>query len=721
MRAVAALLLLAAVQVQANDWEVYLRTLRPTDVWRSGWLLLQHPAEGLPTSRNDFKGTGIPGVDHVEGLLPLLAAGDLDVYGIAPLPWRWLRAEKGWDERPRWILLDPEGRLAAEGPGAADLRKALSLIRGSGFVPSAERRAAFLKANPDHGEAWTEAAYEGLWLAILRFQAWTGVHPWSLGSRKQDVLAELRRRLGAERAAQLFPEAIQALERLAELGLDAPMYSSELGFLCGEPALRPAALRIEALAWQRLEEQRDFDPAGAARSWVVAASLAQVDPGVRLAHYRPSPGGLTLGEVLVRVRESMPRSDLGPLLKALDQALIERLPERGGDGWQGRRSELVQLQMLRGEALLRAGRESESAEAYAAARSLAGKDWPARAAWEAMNLRNPPVPVPTKVQAMLKDGPAPDPPALVDDLPLRLLALDPKVLPDLRRLRTGPAFAAWDRMELAAEACPADRASALATRLDGSKARWVLVQGDRPLAQGEALPEAGALATLAERALPGRLRRLDDWIWQNPDHRGARRERFRLLLARMPNQHLEARLAEEALATLSPPWPRPKGWAPEPDLWAWAAGKSLPQVERRLAGSPRSSELWLDWVRWADLHLAQPSALDLLDRLAPWPPEAALAWSVPQEVHLAVAPEFRRKGQFEAMRAWFQTAWGVRSRDSLKAEIARYPQFREFSIDYRNRFRTTVAAPLREALVALRRDAEVVALDREVQAWLDPS
>jgi hypothetical protein len=157
-----------------------------------------------------------------------------------------------------------------------------------------------------------------------------------------------------------------------------------------------------------------------------------------------------------------------------------------------------------------------------------------------------------------------------------------------------------------------------------------------------------------------------------------------------------------------------EGWTPEPGLWQWAALKVLPTLDADLECWPDQARLWRDWLAWAKLHPRQPSALFMAQRLPLWGEAASWSSRLPTEVHKAVAEELRISGRFEDMRQWFQAAWdGVDKRSR-----GRGPGTPGWLLVQRRNIQETLVAPLREALIAQRRDAEVVALDREVAAWL---
>jgi len=330
-----------------------------------------------------------------------------------------------------------------------------------------------------------------------------------------------------------------------------------------------------------------------------------------------------------------------------------------------------------------------------------------------------------EIWQFLKTPPLPDHPSSPPPPPLRIVVLAQADLAPWKALLATEAFAAWDDTALICG--PSDPRGAsvgvVPDPMDKESPRWILTRGQEVLAQGRALPEAKALATTLEGAATSRLHRISAYIAKNPDHLGARQLRREILLARMPNPWLEAQLAEDCLLTLLPPLTRPAGWTPDAALWQWAAMKALPQVEQRLESWPRESWYWEAWLGWADLHPQSHSLHRMAEGLPIWPPGVPLRWLLRKEVHAVIAKELRRQGRLEDMREWFQAAWLAQASQSLKEEKGAHggAPFEEFLNKWRREVLENIVAPLREALIALHRDAELLALDREVTQWIGES
>jgi hypothetical protein len=121
---------------------------------------------------------------------------------------------------------------------------------------------------------------------------------------------------------------------------------------------------------------------------------------------------------------------------------------------------------------------------------------------------------------------------------------------------------------------------------------------------------------------------------------------------------------------------------------------------------------------WAHLHPTQSSPLAFARTLPVWGSESRWASRLPKEVHDTVAEELRGVGRFEEMRAWFQEAWDGLDKRPL-------PNFggmggcRTELLKQRKEQGEAIAAPLKEALTTLRRNAEVKLVDDALRTMLN--
>lgn len=302
--------------------------------------------------------------------------------------------------------------------------------------------------------------------------------------------------------------------------------------------------------------------------------------------------------------------------------------------------------------------------------------------------------------------------------PLRVTLMGrPSWLVAWTTLRDAPEMALWSPGELRWEiAAPSAHAQARGRFDWDARPRWALFQGETLLATGETCPTAPALAAvLAGHGAP-MLERLGRLLAAHPDHLAARRARFERLLQRMPDRNLEPLLLEDARkAHLALPFGPKEGWRPDPDLWAGAAQDVLAELERVLRSWPRDGELWRAWISWSRFHPRQPSPVALAQGLPYWSPDADWRAALPMGVHLAVAGELRRKGDFQTMRTWFQAAWGGLDHRPL-AELR--PWERTGMRSARLEAGTAIVTPLAEALRALGLQEQRLELERVFAAMM---
>lgn len=648
----------------------------------------------------------------------LLATREFQVQPLTDAQGRDLSHLKGWQQEPRWLLLSPDGAQQTEGRGRPSGDRLLADLLDLGLRPRWERREAFLKEHPDHGPACIEALQEAEALLENRLNAQAGgIAPFLARLRTQPPDPAALTQLDA--MARELSEALQHLARLPlwwEQGsLPLFRWGTRPDFVL-PPQLREAIDRLREQAWEALLQ----DPSDEAL-WGLCARLARtggLDLEGFLASAAPAPGQAWPPDTLVMtLAESYAAKEdwAGQLvaMNALRSAAIEAPADR--EAWDEARHALALVEIHRARALARLGRWEESAGAVGEARFLSGQRWRGfltfflrRAIPEAFGEQR------AVYEPFLDGDPLPDPPP-------------PPAPPTLRLLRLGaPAWAAawttlprtaelapWGPSELVAETASADLERTLRARHGWEGPRWVLLAGDQLLASGDGVPAARELAQRLAVQAPSRLQRLDRFLERHPAHRAARRLRLDLLRARMPNRHLEPQLAEDA-RLLRARVKAGDGWTPDPGLWQWTAQQVLPALEADLEHWPDQAGLWRSWVAWAGFHPRQPSALLLARRLPLYGVEAAWSSRLPAEVHKAVAEELRGPGRYEEMRQWFQSAWDGIDRLNRRRGIG-VPQWLR---SQRRGLKEAIVDPLREALVALRRDAEVVALDREVAEWL---
>ena len=143
----------------------------------------------------------------------------------------------------------------------------------------------------------------------------------------------------------------------------------------------------------------------------------------------------------------------------------------------------------------------------------------------------------------------------------------------------------------------------------------------------------------------------------------------------------------------------------------------LPQLEETLRTWPGQAELWRAWLAWAPFAKPDPSPLPLLESLPLWSEKPGWEATLPGEVHLAVAAAYRRRGDFQAMRDWFQEAW----RGLDKRPLDQLTEWEKADVlELRSQRGISIFQGYREALAALRLDGELLELEQRWAAMTRP-
>ncbi|MBI4911099.1 MAG: hypothetical protein HY823_00025 [Acidobacteria bacterium] len=695
----AALLCLSA---PAQDpWSAWLERLKERREPRTLWTLV-------------LRGQDAPGDWWLQDdlLRRLIATQEFRVERLPEPAARELAQQRGWNKDARWLLLSHDASRQAEGRGRPDGEALLSELRSMGFAPRWEGRERFLREHPEHGPARLEAAEERFRLALNRLA--------NLSPRGGSALRLLNQRLDAQalaQAAAAFQGIQEDLARLSEIPLWWERAQGFLGRLFQIPPQNAAAIlgggQIATMRDQvQAALEREPDDEGLWNLWAGLNAASGRDLRSGLPSALPAPGQAWPPEALATIlfEASAGREDWSGALAALDA--LRAVDSEGAD-WDELRLSRAYLEALRARALARLGRWEECAAAAAEARTLGGPQW--RGYLSTLIQRGIPASTgerKTLFSSLFQDEPPPPPAAPPRPPGLRLLRLGPAWADAWARLGRSAELAPWGPAELSLGPAPPELERDLRSKYGWEGPAWAVLRGEDVLVSGEILLEPKDMAARLEAQGPPVLQRLDRFLERHPEHLTARRYRLDLLAERMPNRHLEARLAEDA-RRLRARIKGGDGWTPEPGLWQWSALQVLPGLEVDLARWPDRPDLWRSWVSWARLHPRKPSALDLARRLPVWGPESAWSARLPAEVHRAVAEELRDTQRAEEMRQWFQAAWdGV---DKTRRGRGSLPRF---LVRLRKEQKESIADPLREALVALKRDAEVQALDREVAEWM---
>lgn len=706
---------LVAAPLAAQDaWSDYVATLGTRFRSADRWVLAvsSPPSEKATEARPE------------DLFLRLMASDEFLMDTVPAEAAQALGRARGWKEGDlHWVLISPAGESVQEGVGQPTAATALDALRHAGFLPRWERLATFLKEHPDQGEARWAALQDALSLAAIRIGALeakgTLIQPpagESSSLRPPLSFATASDPSGGLEAARVLGEVADALEPI--LGLPAWQDSRWLMFLgiqlrewdvSQNPRLYSILTRLYEGLLERLEAYPTRD-----QLWVPLAQFGSMigrDPleaanriPIQAGEAWPSPVYLRM------ILEGLSRrQDWASALAFLDGLQLPE-PEPGptAERWKAFCSRRADLQIQRLQALLLLERWDEAQGAMEEARRWTGSRWKALSQSLRMSLRRLGPGQKARFEGLIALPELKDPEPL-PALPVpRLVLLDtPAWTLEWDRLKRTEPLQAWDPGELRWEHANAETARALRERFGwGEGPLWVVLLEDKLITHATTLPTAQELADRLQGISPGHLHRLALALQKAPRNLILRRERAEAILARRPTGSAEAQASEDAALSRAPLL-FPEGWKPSPETWQWSAQKVLPELEQELKSWPSRPEAWRAWLQWAEQHPSRPSALTLVRGISIWGSETRWSAWLPKEVHLAVAEELRRSGRFEEMRAWFQEAW-----DGIGARPIPFGNGMGFGRDARIKdIESSIVTPLREALTALRRDQELVALD----------
>ena len=706
----------------ASPWDEFLQRRQGLDPRRARWTLCLRA--GAFTSADLLKD---------DELQKLIIGGDLSAELLGPGEADDLWSRQSWSGPGHWVLLNPAGTVAVTASGPPRGEALVGAMRTAGDPPRWEVREAFLKGQPEQGEALLEEASFQFRLSRARLMAldqlgkvripvWHADAPQGLG---RVVLPDTDE--GRALADTLFPDLAKALARLFAVAgwpTAAPNIAGEVSLwdLSRSSAMRavfaPAAARAETLL------RKDPQDAGLLQFWVEAREAAGLPPASPGGQFTPVPGQVwpnpsTLSKLLEPYRR---RQDWEGALKCLS-GLTPTAPPKplSSKGWEDHCRLQCALLVQKGLAYAYLGSWDLAAGAMEDARLWGG----GQGVREALIYRGtqwvgagpePPSWRAFLSQALSKEGPRPPMPAL--DPPLRLVVMgQPKWLLDWSQLARTAELLPWSPAELRWEVASRDTQERLKRGFDWAPGpRWALLRGDELRATGTVCPEPKALATILEGEGNSVLQRLTRALDNQPDHLGVRRARFNCLLPRMPEPRLEGLLARDgAEGRMALPFDAGAPWKPDLDTWAAAAQELLPKVEEELRSWPNRTALWRAWISWAPFHPRQPSILALAQGLSFWSPQGDWRAGLPYPVQRAVAAELRRQGSFDAMRTWFRSAWDAldqRPYNTLR------PGEREWILERRREEETAIFQPLRDALRALACNQEQADLERAFSAMM---
>ena len=704
----------------ASPWGDFVQRRRNPDPRAGKWSVCVRPAD-FPT----FEAYKDPTFQK------LLTAGDCNLETLSAAVSQDLWAQKGWGREAHWLLLSPSGDETGYGSGRPKGDEILSAIHGAGAKPRWEARDQFLREHPDQGEASLEAVSQAFQILRVRLLALdkegkVRIAAWHANPSARPGFTSPRISLGPglqgeDQADELYAGVAEAFERL--IGLpgwerQAGAVASYLGLYDVGQSTRMRRLCIQAAG--SLEQALREDPydQDLVNFWMETMDAAGLPLGNLAALCTPVPGdpwpdpGI-LGRLL---EPSYRRRDWNGALKLLSDLAPQSLPEpMSALAWENHIRLQCALQAHRAVALAGQGSWDLAGGALSEARNWGGSSGVREILLTRGSLFTGPGGDPNAwrlllTQALGRDGEPPAMPALAP--PLRLVVGGmPKWLVTWSALRAAPELAPWSPAELHWEVADREAHEKAQARYGWAHGpRWAIYRGEQLRASGGACPDARALAALLEAEGPTQLQRLQGVLASMPDHLAARRERFDLLMRRMPNRWLEPTLAQDAARALVVLEFNPQSaWKPDPAVWAEAAQQALPALEQAIRVWPNRTYLWRAWISWSRFHPQRPSVLTLAQGTAFWSPKGEWRSWLPYEVQRAVAAEMKRQGNFGAMRDWFRAVWDSLDHRPLRAL---YRGEQSWVLERRREEETSVFQPLRDALAALECTQEQAELER---------
>ena len=701
----------------AGPWGDFVQRRRGQDPRAGKWLLCVRPGEFGPLEA--YKDPTFQ---------KLLTGGDCSLESLAAPVAQDLWTLRGWGREAHWQLVSPAGDEVAHGPGRPVGSEILEAIHGTGARPRFEAREQFLREHPDQGEARLEAvsqAFQVLRVRLLaldregkvRVPAWHEDRP----ARPGFTAPRISLARGEAMADELYAEVADSFEKLINLPGWERQAGAVASFLGQYEVGQSARMRkLCAQAAGSLERALADDPydLDLANFWVEAVDAAGL-PAVNLAGLcLPVPGDPWPDPAMLSrfLEPSFRRRDWEGALKLLSDLTPQGPPEpMSAHGWENHCRLQSALLAQRGLTLAALGSWDLAGSALGEARHWGGSQGVREALLTRGSLFTGPGGDPNAwrmliTQALGRDG---EPPAMPDPAPpLRLVAGGmPKWIVAWTGLRLAPELAPWSPGELRWEVADQEAHEQARARYGWAPGpRWALYRGGELRASGSQCPDARALAATLEAEGLTMLQRLQGLLATQPDHLAARRERFELLMKRMPDRRLEPTLAQDAAKAMVALEFDPKaGWKPDPDVWGAAAMQALPVLEQAVRTWPNRTYLWKAWISWARFHPSRPSVLTLAQSAAFWSPKGDWRSWLPWEAQRAVAAELKRQGDYTTMREWFSAVW-----DSLDQRPLRslYRGEQAWIMERRREEETAVFQPLRDALAALKCTQEQAELER---------
>ncbi|GLH72437.1 hypothetical protein GETHLI_09390 [Geothrix limicola] len=721
------LMLHVSLMAQNAKWTDFV------SVWRNA----SHAQATLLMPKSRLK----PGFERSdEALIFLSAGGDLSVRALEGGALEGLQVDQGWNDDSHWILLGQDGTILDQGSGLPTGEYLRDRLRSLGFDLTWEALDAFLRLHPDHGAALQRRLSIATRLAQARFRNLRdqGRVEGAKGSIQSGFpIFEPAKKIDAALPDDWCAEVEDTLRRLNGLP-DAWRLSDRMSFQFWLDVFGKAAstgLRAEVAKfsesvlnawgshphsgsdWSQTWQEEGM---GLGPLWISCETASRATGALpELPLLTPSPGRFwPHSELLMGLPWTRPDAESAQsVLSCLDRLPgVEGAPSLWRDSWSEWLESRSYVAFLKAVTLGHLGRWQEATSAMQECRSLSGKGWVEKGSGlinvyssslspsskDSKNDTAPTQPSEAFLEVLrlpsLEAPPKPQPPPS-----LRFIVWDhPEWEASWEGLRASAALAPWSAEELV---WAKPRASDTARMIDAGfpASGWAVFQGDGTIvARGNAAPEPTQLAMQLRNVAPSRIHLFDDFLAKHPQHLDARRDRYDLIKARMPQTALEVRLREDAAHTMMPLDFGPEApWISDLEAWRTEARKLLPGIEAILNRWPEHAGLWKAWIAWSTFLPKPPSVMDFAAGLPVFGPQQAWISRLPAPVHRAVAAECRKARRWGPMNDWFEGAWGPMLR-----------RVRSIDPPTIGERETAIYEGYREALTALKRTSDRAEADR---------
>lgn len=652
-----------------------------------------------------------------ETLFQARVGADLQRKVLPEAPFRALAKRLDLPQPPTWALLDPAGQLRLHGATEPDAKRVREAMEAAGWVPRWQRRATFLQAHPDQGDAVRDALWElERRFLQIRFNvearrqkgpqlqvAWSPKDP-----PDPQVAQALGTPFGLAEVVRPFQQALAWFRDLPESDPEwtrAWQGMSNLGM--GGMASQEVLVEEFRRLLRSIEHQLRRDP-GREELWQAWRGLASVLPGVS-------------GEALVAELEAAPGAPW-PIRSAAEAITFAMTPQARLDRAEaelaGPGDVLDRYQAWAGiklGALLALERIEEAKlwiqEARRVDRGVFG-EVPLAAM---ISERHP---AHGELRRALEEEPRVPHPSVPRGLALVVLGR-PTWLPAFEALDRHPELDPWGRGwimfpgELTLLHLEGKEEGEIRKGLNLPPGpRWVLLRSEGEcLDQGVDAPNPARIAQSLRKVGPPLLERLETFLRAHPGHRQAQEQLVKVLTERMPHPRLELKLAQACARLGEAPILRSADFKPQVPLWEPSARRALPAAEARLRRWPESLEAWMAWMDWQSVSARPASPAEMVAGLAVWQSaQRGGPGPLPLDVATGVAQRLEQAGRWKDLAEWgllhWEGGWGQTQAWGLEAPEGEDTPALELRQQSRKDLETLARATLR-ALLTLGRKADL--------------